>query len=175
MIPLLTAVVLTVAVLMGLWGVILGGWWLVLWLIDPLLERSRASVRHERILLSLQAWERQRQLQAQERSRQRLQVVDLDGQTQWMMPEELAAFHRRCWAELELGAGSPWLLVRQQWRRRSLRWHPDHGGDPATWLRKQRAYEALKGAASLARRFNPAAPGPRRIGARQRPWPWRRG
>ena len=60
-----------------------------------------------------------------------------------------------CATRRGLTADSPWSLVRQQWRRSSLRWHPDHGGDPATWLRKQRADEALKGAASPSRRVQP--------------------
>jgi hypothetical protein len=68
-----------------------------------------------------------------------------------LLPEELRAFERSCWCELELAEGSAWSVVCQQWRRSSLLWHPDHGGVPALWLRKQRAYEALKRARSKAK------------------------
>ena len=62
--------------------------------------------------------------------------------------------------------------MRQHWRRSSLRWHPDHGGDPALWLRKQRAYEALKRARSKAKDMPPHQVQPRQLGSRRRPWPW---
>jgi hypothetical protein len=64
--------------------------------------------------------------------------------------------------------------VRRQWRSSGLRWHPDHGGDPATWLRKQRTYEALKAAASQPRWFDPSEATPKRIVAQRQSWPWRR-
>jgi hypothetical protein len=48
----------------------------------------------------------------------------LDGQVCWLLPEELRAFLRSCWAELELAEGSTWAVVRRHWRRSSLRWHP---------------------------------------------------
>ena len=175
MAPLITAAALTVAFLVGLWVLIYGGWWLLLRLIDPLLERTRTTVQQERILNHHAAWEQQRQRQARELARQRRQVVDLDGQPQWLLPEEIRAFHQLCWAELGLAPDSPWPQVRQQWRRNSLRWHPDHGGHLATWLRKQRAYEALKCAASQARWFNPGEGSPKRISGRRPIWPWRRG
>jgi hypothetical protein len=89
-----------------------------------------------------------------------------------LLPEELRAFLRSCWAELELAEGSTWAVVRQHWRRSSLRWHPDHGGDPALWLRKQRAYEALKRARSKAKDMPPHQVQPRQLGSRRRPWPW---
>ena len=177
MFPLVTIAAITAALLLGLWGVIYGGWWLLLRLIGSLLERSRAEIQQERILRGLSAWQQQRQLLAQHRSRQRRLVVDLDGQHCWMLPEEIQSFHQCCWAELGLAASSPWPLVRRQWRRSSLRWHPDHGGDPATWLRKQRAYEALKNAVSQPRWFEPGEATPRRIVAQRQSWswPWRRG
>jgi hypothetical protein len=175
--PLVTIAAITAALLLGLWGVIYGGWWLLLRLIGSLLERSRADIQQERILRGLSAWQQQRQLLAQHRSRQRRLVVDLDGQHCWMLPEEIQSFHQCCWAELGLATSSPWPLVRRQWRRSSLRWHPDHGGDPATWLRKQRAYEALKSAVSQPRWFEPGEATPRRIVAQRQSWswPWRRG
>ena len=177
MFPLVTIAAITAALLLGLWGVIYGGWWLLLRLIGSLLERSRADIQQERILRGLSAWQQQRQLLAQHRSRQRRLVVDLDGQHCWMLPEEIQSFHQCCWAELGLAASSPWPLVRRQWRSSSLRWHPDHGGDPATWLRKQRAYEALKNAVSQPRWFDPGEATPRRIVAQRQSWswPWRRG
>ena len=144
MAPLITALLGTIALLLALWALFLVGWWLALRLIDPLLERSRASLQHERILRHHQALERQRLAREGQRAEQRRRVVDLDGRPQWLSPTAYQAFQQRCWAELGLAAGSPWPVVRQHWRRSSLRWHPDHGGDGALWLRKQRAYEALK-------------------------------
>jgi hypothetical protein len=173
MASLITALLGTAALLLGLWALIMGGWWLALRLIDPLLERSRTSVQQERILRHHQALERQRQALARDRDRQRLQVVDLDGQVCWLLPEQIPAFHRRCWAELGLPEGSPWPVVRQHWRRSSLRWHPDHGGDPALWLRKQRAYGALDKARAQARGLGPGLAQPRQLSGRRRPWPWR--
>jgi len=169
---LITVLLGTAAVLLGLWVLILAGWWLTLRLIDPLLERSRTAVQQERILRHHQAIAQQRQAMARQRERQRRRVVDLDGQVRWLLPEEIQAFQRRCWSELELAEGSSWAVVRQHWRRNSLRWHPDHGGDPAIWLRKQRAYGALDSARAQPGRARPAAAEPRQIGGRRRPWPW---
>jgi hypothetical protein len=100
--------------------------------------------------------------------------VDLEGQVCWLLPEELRAFQRSCWAELELAEGSSWAVVRRHWRRSSLRWHPDHGGDPLVWLRKQRAYEALNvvRAQGLGAASRPDQP--KHLGGRRRPWHWRR-
>jgi len=170
---LITALLGTAALLMALWLLILGGWWLVLRLIDPLLERGRLGVQQERILRLHALQERHRQERARQLERQRLRVVDLEGQVCWMLPEELVAFQRSCWAELELAEGSAWSVVRQHWRRSSLRWHPDHGGDPAIWLRKQRAYEALNRARGPAKEAPPRRAQARRLGGRRRFWPWR--
>ena len=144
--PLLSALLLTALALLLLHLLAAAGWWLFDHLMDPMLERSRDALRQEQLLRTLNHREQLRQQQAAERLRRRQsrRVRDLEGQLQQLVPEELAAFRRLCWAELELPAHSPWTAVRQQWRRSSLRWHPDHGGDSATWLRKQRAYEALK-------------------------------
>ena len=154
---LISALLGTAALLVGLWLLILGGWWLVLRLIDPLLERSRLEVQQERIRRHHELLEWHRQERARQLTRQRRRIVDLEGQVCWLLPEELRAFQRSCWAELELAEGSAWSVVRQHWRRSSLRWHPDHGGEPALWLRKQRAYEALKRARSQAKRTCPPA------------------
>ena len=172
MTPLITALLGTAALLVGLCLVIQGGWWLVLRLMDPLLERSRLDVQQERILRHHQLLERHRQERARQIARQRRRVVDLDGQVCWLLPEELRAFLRSCWDELELAEGSTWAVVRRHWRRSSLRWLPDHGDDPAVWLRKQRAYKALKRARSQAKGMPPGQAQPRQQGGRRRPWPW---
>jgi hypothetical protein len=58
------------------------------------------------------------------------------------------------------------------WRRSSLRWHPDQGGDHAAWLRRLRAYEALRqlGRDGSARQLVQALPPP--LPAARR-WRWR--
>jgi len=171
---LISALLGTAALLVGLWLLILGGWWLVLRLIDPLLERSRLEVQQERILRHHELLEWHRQERARQLTRQRRRIVDLEGQVCWLLPEELRAFQRSCWAELELAEGSSWAVVRRHWRRSSLRWHPDHGGDPLVWLRKQRAYEALKRARSQVKDMPPRQAQPKQLGGRRRPWSWPR-
>ena len=66
MAPLITALLGTIALLVALSLLILAGWWLVLRIIDPLLESSRMSVQQERILRHHELLERHRQ----ERARQ---------------------------------------------------------------------------------------------------------
>ncbi len=171
----LSALLLTALALLLLHLLAAAGWWLFDRLMDPMLERSRDALRQEQLLRTLKHGEQLRQQQAAERRRRRQsrRVRDLEGQLQQLVPEELAAFRRLCWAELELPAHSSWTAVRQQWRRSSLRWHPDHGGDSATWLRKQRAYDALKDL-----RDQPSAEGPSQPSLSaprsRRGWPWRR-
>jgi predicted nucleic acid-binding Zn-ribbon protein len=46
--------------------------------------------------------------------------------------------------ELGVLPGSPWTAVRATWRQGLLRWHPDQGGDPAAWPRRQAAYQLLE-------------------------------
>lgn len=46
--------------------------------------------------------------------------------------------------ELGVIPGSPWTAVRAIWRQGLLRWHPDQGGDPAAWPRRQAAYQLLE-------------------------------
>jgi hypothetical protein len=169
----LSALLLTALALLLLHVLAAGGWWLFDRLMDPMLERSRDALRQEQLLRSLKHGEQLRQQQAAERRRRRQgrRVRDLEGHIRQLLPEELAAFRRLCWAELELPVHSTWTAVRQQWRRCSLRWHPDHGGETATWLRKQRAYEALKDL-----RDQPSAEGPGQASlsaTRVRGW-WRR-
>jgi len=79
----------------------------------------------------------------QRRQRQVIAVVDLEGSRRRLSLEEVAPFRRHCCDELGLPEISDWPSVRRFWRRGSLHWHPDRGGDPALWLRKRRAYEAL--------------------------------
>jgi hypothetical protein len=173
--PLITALLGTIALLVALSLLILAGWWLVLRIIDPLLESSRMSVQQERILRHHELLERHRQERARQLARKRHRVVDLNGQVCWLLPDELRGFLRSCWVELELAEGSAWSVVRQHWRRSSLRWHPDHGGDPVVWLRKQRAYEALNSArAQQAKDMPPRQAPPRQLGGRRGFWPWRR-
>lgn len=100
---------------------ILAGWHLMLHLVDGLVdgmvEWSRAEIQKGRILLHQQALQRQRRDLRRERARQRLRIVDLDGRVRWLSPEEIAAFHRSCWAEPDLAEGSSWAAIRQHWRR----------------------------------------------------------
>ena len=172
MATLISALLASAALLVALWLLIQGGWWLVLRLIDPLLERARVGVKQERILRHHQLLEQHRQARARQIARQRRRVIDLDGQVCWLLPVELRAFERSCWSELELAEGSAWSVVRQHWRRSSLRWHPDHGGDPALWLRKQRAYGALNRAREQGQGLAPRPDQPRQLGGRRRFWPW---
>lgn len=176
LITLVASLIGTAVVMAGLWLSILAGWWLTLRLLDPLLERSRDALRTERILRRHQDWERHRQTLALQSDSPLQRVVDLDGQVRWLSAEQMRSFLRLCWSELELPEGSGWSLVRQQWRRSSLRWHPDHGGDPAIWLRKQRAYEALSSAREQTSMFRSGRAEPPRISARRlrRRWSRRR-
>ena len=167
---LITALLGTLALLSALWVLIRVGWWLALRLFEPLLERSRTSLQQERILRHHQALEQQRQIRALERAQPRRRVVDLEGRPCWLAPQELEAFHRLCWAELGLAVGSAWPVLRRNWRLSSLRWHPDHGGDPALWLRKQRAYDALKNARTPGPGRGPTPAPPQRIQGRRRFW-----
>jgi hypothetical protein len=128
---------------------------------DPLIERVRSAHDQERVQrileASLEARRRDPILDrsaARARSR-RLLLTDLTGRPLSLLPEEIPAFQRSCCEELGLPAGSGWPQVRQQWRRQSLRWHPDHGGDTANWLRKLRAYEALRLLRGETRRWLP--------------------
>lgn len=106
------------------------------------LHQRRVEQRHRALQQAMRELE-QRQLE-QDRSRR---IVDLDGQPRAISPGEWGFFLNRCLSELELEANLEslsWSTVRQHWRRQSLAWHPDRGGSVQAWLRKQRAYEALK-------------------------------
>jgi len=178
---LLLALALCAVSLLALWGVAAAGWWLLGQLFDPLLERSRAEVLGDRILGMAALREEALHRARQERLRQQLAIRlhDLDGRPLLLMQEEVAAFRRRCLSELELSDTASWGEVRRHWRRSSLRWHPDRGGDRRQWLRKQRAYESLQLLRDRSR-FGVASPVARRVLATLLPAPrhprapWRR-
>ena len=157
---LLLTVVLTAASLAVLWWTISVGLDISLALMDRATQASRDELALERI--QRQARDNQRRLHAARQQRQGWSLTDLDGQRRWLERSQLAAFTRSCRQELELLEPCSWSELRRHWRRSSLRWHPDHGGDPAHWLRKQRAYEALRqlsrdpSACPLARSVQPA-------------------
>ena len=52
--------------------------------------------------------------------------------------------YRRACAELGVGPGSDWVLVRSAWRRNLPQWHPDQGGALDVWRRKLAAYTLLE-------------------------------
>ncbi|MFZ4565032.1 MAG: hypothetical protein ACOYMY_01105 [Prochlorococcaceae cyanobacterium] len=103
---------------------------------------------HDDLMLRQVRWREQELLLEQQAARRRrhepmVAVIDLEGSRRRLSPEEVTAFRRRCCEELELPEGCDWSSIRRFWRRGSLHWHPDRGGDPGQWLRKRRAYEAL--------------------------------
>lgn len=112
------------------------------------LQALQEAVRNDQLLQRVR-WrelELQREQQAARQRRQQpvVAVVDLEGKRRRLSLEDVASFRRRCFEELELPEECDWASVRRFWRRGSLHWHPDRGGDPALWLRKRRAYEALE-------------------------------
>ncbi len=157
---LVLTVVLTAASLAVLWWTISIGLDLSLALMDRATQASRDELALERI--QRQARDNQRRLHAARQQRQGWSLTDLDGQRRWLERSQLEGFALSCRQELELLDACSWSELRRHWRRSSLRWHPDHGGDPANWLRKQRAYEALRqlsrdaSASPLARSVQPA-------------------
>jgi hypothetical protein len=140
---------------------------------DRLTQASRDSLASERI--QQRAQEQQRNLIEARRRQQGWSITDLDGQRRWLELTQLAAFKQSCFGELELQQGCSWAELRRHWRRSSLRWHPDHGGDPDQWLRKQRAYDALRqlGGDTLASRLGRRGASQRNLlAAPRRRWPW---
>ncbi len=112
------------------------------------LQALQEAVRNDQLLQRVR-WrelELQREQQAARQRRQQpvVAVVDLEGKRRQLSLEDVASFRRRCFEELELPVECDWASVRRVWRRGSLHWHPDRGGDSAEWLRKRRAYEALE-------------------------------
>ena len=161
-------------ILAALWLVAWGGLAAYLALMDRLTQASRDSLASERI--QQRAAEQQRSLTEARRRQRGWSITDLDGQRRWLELTQLAGFQQICYGELELQGSCSWAELRRHWRRSSLRWHPDHGGDPANWLRKQRAYEALRQlvADPLARRLGHRGPSRRGLLAapRWRSWGW---
>jgi hypothetical protein len=135
------SLLLSLAGLVLLWGLLSAAFHLYLLLMVRLSESCRDALSSDRILEAA----RQRQQTLQRRQRQALgwSLVDLDGRRRWLEASQLEPFARRCRQELELPAPCGLAELRRHWRRGSLRWHPDRGGDPQAWLRRLRAYEAL--------------------------------
>lgn len=142
--------------------------------VDHAVESARSASDHERVqrILSAQIELRHRQRTAARALEARVRLTDLNGKPLLLEEGQIPAFHRLCCRELGLPAGSGWTQIRSHWRRQSLRWHPDHGGDVDIWLRKNRAYEALRSLQSQRRPWLPP-PLPPLLGAgRARRW-WR--
>jgi hypothetical protein len=54
----------------------------------------------------------------------------------------LSCYREAC-EELGVLPGSSWQDVRATWRRNLMHWHPDQGGDPKLWSRRNAAYQLL--------------------------------
>jgi hypothetical protein len=136
------SLLLSIVGMVLLWGLLTAAFSLYLSLMVRLSESCRDGWTSDRILEAA----RLRQQAVQRRQRQALgwTLVDLDGRCCWLEASQLDPFVRRCRQELELGAPCGLAELRRHWRRGSLRWHPDRGGDPQAWLRRLRAYEALR-------------------------------
>lgn len=143
---LLASFALAILGLLLLWGLAGLLWSLADHCAERAVERVRVASEQERVIriLAAQTAARTQVRRAAERQRRRLRLTDLNGAPISLSVEQIPAFQRSCCEELGLPAGSGWPRIRQQWRRMSLRWHPDHGGSTADWIRKQRAYEALR-------------------------------
>ena len=57
--------------------------------------------------------------------------------------DPLLSSYREACEELGVLPGSPWQEVRATWRRNLMHWHPDQGGDPRLWVRRNAAYQLL--------------------------------
>jgi hypothetical protein len=152
-------------------------WWsislaisLTLALMDRATQYCRDGLAVERI--NSQARAHQHQLDTLRRKRQGWCFTNLDGRKQWFERDQLEVFARSCWLELGLSGPCSVSELRRHWRRSSLRWHPDQGGDNAAWLRRLRAYEALRqlGRDASARQLVQALPPP--LPAVSRRWRW---
>lgn len=156
--------------LAALWGLLRAGLALYLLLMERWSQNCRDAITSER--LHEQSQRQQQALNQQRRRRRGWSLVDLDGRTLALEAKELEPFARRCRAELGLSGPCSVSELRRHWRRSSLRWHPDQGGDHAAWLRRLRAYEALRqlGRDGSARQLVQALPPP--LPAARR-WRWR--
>ncbi|MEA5413647.1 hypothetical protein [Synechococcus sp. BA-132 BA5] len=167
------ALLLSLLGLAALWGLLRAGLALYLLLMDRWSQTCRDAITSERLLQ-----QGQRQQQALHRQRQRRRgwsLVDLDGRPLALEASQLEPFARRCRAELGLSGPCSVSELRRHWRRSSLRWHPDQGGDNGAWLRRLRAYEALRqlgrdpNARQLVKVLPPTLPARSRL---RRPWRW---
>ena len=126
------------------------GWWFFLKIIGPLLEQARDGVKTENVRRILEQQQQQReawrlqQRAAQERQGPTKRMVTPEGTTVVLdLPGQLQLIWSCC-AELDLPPSSTWKEIKKGWRKQVFKWHPDRGGDPETWLRKLRSYEALE-------------------------------
>ena len=156
--------------LAALWGLLGAGLALYLLLMERWSQNCRDAITSER--LQEQGQRQQQALNRQRRRPRGWSLVDLDGRTLALEASQLEPFARRCRAELGLSGPCSVSELRRHWRRSSLRWHPDQGGDHAAWLRRLRAYEALRqlGRDGSARQLVQALPPP--LPAARR-WRWR--
>ncbi len=164
------ALLLSLLGLAALWGMLRAGLALSLLLMDRWSQNCRDAIASER--LQQQGQRQQQALNQQRRRRRGWSVVDLDGRTLALEASQLEPFAKLCRAELGLSGPCSVSELRRHWRRSSLRWHPDQGGDNAAWLRRLRAYEALRqlsrdaSARQLVRTLPPPLP------AVSRRWRW---
>ena len=126
---LLLALTIAALALSLLWAGAALGWWLLGVVFDPLVERSRADLHRQRILQAALLREQAMHRLRLQRQRSSWRFHDLDGRPLLLAEEELEGFQRRCLAELELPGPRSWPEIRRHWRRQSLSWHPDRGGD----------------------------------------------
>ena len=123
-------------------------WWLYWWWMERWTDAIRRGFHADRVRQQAEAYQRavaaaRQAARRAARSRART-FIDLDGARIRVPADQLRLFRGRCCRELGVEPGASWSAIRRQWRRRSLDWHPDHGGSVAVWLRKQRAYQALE-------------------------------
>lgn len=147
---LLTALLaLLLAALLLRW-LCLAGWWLLMRVLDPLLERARVGVHAERVWKLHEVQQERARLHRiakaaqQQRLESRRRFVTPSGDTVLLDSFEQLSLARTCRDELHLPSEADWPAVKKAWRRQVLIYHPDRGGDPQVWLRKLRAYEALR-------------------------------
>lgn len=164
------ALLLSLLGLAALWGLLRAGLALSLLLMDRWSQNCRDAIASER--LQQQGQRQQQALNQQRRRRRGWSVVDLDGRTLALEASQLEPFAKLCRAELGLSGPCSVSELRRHWRRSSLRWHPDQGGDNAAWLRRLRAYEALRqlGRDASARQLVRTLPAP--LPAVSRRWRW---
>lgn len=164
------ALLLSLLGLAALRGLLGGGLSLCLHLLEHWTQSCRDAITSER--LQAQGQRRQQALSRQRQRRRGWWLADLNGRRVWLELNQLEPFSQRCRAELGLSTPCSFSELRRHWRRSSLRWHPDQGGDTAAWLRRLRAYEALcqlsrdASARQLVRALPPPLPAASRLRVR---------